>query len=183
MVVFYEDVVGEGGQEYSVRERPHDESSRNCFVGSEYTSEEDAVLMLREFVSPLEVEINPRSPTQPPPSSKFTLPAAFLQAQAANALAKDEESKREENGTSRPAFRRTQTAKKKAKDEDEVTLNDLWYESGMDWDKVKPAKENRKNKGMEACTTGPECFTCGSRLSIKEVMSSVMACRVCHCFN
>ncbi|KAI1088295.1 hypothetical protein F5B19DRAFT_431037 [Rostrohypoxylon terebratum] len=187
MVVFYDDVVGEGGQEYSVRERPHDEQSRQYFVGGQYTSEEDAMRMLQGSVSPSQVEINPRSPTWQPSASKFTLPPGFVQSQGANASSRHASARSRDNTPQSDILQErpsgSSSRRKKGKKNEDASLDDLWYESGTSWDKVKPKKEKPRKTGMRACTTGPECFSCGAKLSLNQVTNSGVRCPVCQCFN
>ncbi|KAI1103036.1 hypothetical protein F4804DRAFT_311341 [Jackrogersella minutella] len=72
-------------------------------------------------------------------------------------------------------------------DDESCTLDEFWYEHGKDWSKVQPSTQERKEFrsrriGLASCQTAPECYTCGTRLDMDEIINPV-PCRICCCFN
>ncbi|KAI0886939.1 uncharacterized protein GGS22DRAFT_199267 [Annulohypoxylon maeteangense] len=193
MSYYYQEGMSEGG--YSGEYPPH-AWSESYAIGSGTpsatapTSEIHEQWMQPEFVSPLEIELNPASPTQRPPTATFTLPPAFLRAQAANASQVQDPPRPAEQdkgkSKSKPSTSKT-TKSKKAKQGKECTLDEFWYQNGTDWEQLRLSevepKTRKRRTGVAGCTTAPECFSCGASLSYEEIMNPRMPCRICHCFN
>ncbi|KAI1432988.1 hypothetical protein GGR50DRAFT_705960 [Xylaria sp. CBS 124048] len=65
-----------------------------------------------------------------------------------------------------------------------TSLEQLWYQPGVDTQTVRPTEDELENRrvdtepdGLSEMVTGPECETCGHKLSYVEVMNG--ACPVC----
>ncbi|KAI2470758.1 hypothetical protein F4781DRAFT_167808 [Annulohypoxylon bovei var. microspora] len=154
-----------------------------------------------EFVSPLEVELNPRYSPSRESSTTLSPLLAFQQSHSTNGSqallhtssqdqprsAEQDKKKPSPKPQTRVTKKGSRTRKEKIQN-DKCTLDEFWYEDGKDWSKVQASMEERKifkqsRYGVENCATAPECFTCGTKLSLEEIMNPGVACRVCACFN
>ncbi|KAI1468238.1 uncharacterized protein F4812DRAFT_426019 [Daldinia caldariorum] len=125
------------------------------------------------FVAPIEVIHKPGMDARYPPTpSKFTLPAIPKPKRAPPprpTLQRD-----------RPIFESLPLEEEESSGKCDRT--EFWYEQGKEWN-VKGGNQKRNGKkDMDRMQTGPECFTCGNKLRLEQLMSEV-PCDNCGCFN
>ncbi|KAI1207627.1 uncharacterized protein F4807DRAFT_172696 [Annulohypoxylon truncatum] len=198
MPFYYEELIEEVYEGYPVGGYPSGMWSEKGTFGWEPqfntlpTFEEYAQWTQPEFVSPSEVELNPRAPAPQPPPTKFSLPTAFLPAQSANApqaASTEFHSHPEKRNQNRPNPKDASAGWKsvKSKQVKMSPLDEFWLQNGKGWERVKVTKKESKvfirRAGMGTCMTGPECFLCGTKLSLDEIMNPGMPCPVCRHFN
>ncbi|KAI0380473.1 hypothetical protein F5Y04DRAFT_289447 [Hypomontagnella monticulosa] len=80
--------------------------------------------------------------------------------------------------------KKSETQDNKENPSSPCTLDDFWYTSGADWSQVELDNEDPSwsTEGVESMETGPECFTCGTRLGMDEI-NGLEPCPVCFCYN
>ncbi|KAI2635884.1 hypothetical protein GGS26DRAFT_550750 [Hypomontagnella submonticulosa] len=65
------------------------------------------------------------------------------------------------------------------------TRDDFWNTPGVDWTQVQLSKDEKSGSttgGIESMQTGPECYTCGTRLNFEQI-AGMEPCSVCFSYN
>ncbi|KAI0114649.1 hypothetical protein F4776DRAFT_324762 [Hypoxylon sp. NC0597] len=151
----------------------------------------DAQYTAEQSVNMSELQITPRNEDQvrSPAANKFTLPPAFLESGSANATqgpssapAQSQPATQDEEDGEGAGVETEGNKNEKEKDNDKSTLDEFWYEQSS-WDVQLSAQDKLgKKKGLGGCKTGPDCYVCGTKLSLRETLG-YSPCSVCYSFN
>ncbi|KAI1409217.1 hypothetical protein F5Y13DRAFT_170471 [Hypoxylon sp. FL1857] len=138
-----------------------------------------------KYVNLTQLEVRPESTDQEiwtPRISEFSLPRAFMQS-CTISPPQGPSSSQSRSSAAEPIPRGAEQTSKDRSENDECTLDEFWYDQGNTWKVQLPKEEAQKPpSGLASCHTGPECHTCGSSLTIAEMMD-LIPCRVCGCYN
>ncbi|KAI1371254.1 hypothetical protein F4677DRAFT_464354 [Hypoxylon crocopeplum] len=157
-----------------------DHSSQTPVFATSSEAEAEMEWPQPQYVTLSEVEVVPSSDALwSPPPREFSLPPAFMASHSTNvpqdtSSSSPPELELDQEEESKAASTSKNKKKKKKKAEPSSTLDDFWYKEGTTWSDLKPTKEERekgrrKRTGIAGCETGPECYTCGTRLNLNEI--------------